>query len=170
VSPGLVGLVYHGMSGVGKSRAAEYFAGLVRARGGRALYRTASHYLSKWVGEGSATLRADFAVLEAAFRETGVRSLLVVDELEAIALDRGHAAALQAGHLDVLDTLLHLLTQTGVRMIGISNVADRYLETALTRGGRLRILPFPETLGAGEVAALVERCLDGVPLGGGDVP
>jgi hypothetical protein len=163
-SPGLVGLVYHGSSGVGKSRAADYIAGLVRGRGGRALYRTASHYLSKWVGEGSATLRADFALLERAFRESGVRPLLVIDELEAIALDRGQSAALQAGHLDVLDTLLHLLTRSGVRMIGISNVADRHLDAALLRDGRLRVVPFPRTLRADEVAALVERCLAGVPL------
>jgi len=160
----LVGLVFHGPTGCGKSTVAELFVSAVRARGGQALYRTASHYLSKWVGDGAAKLRADFARLDAAFAETRVRPLLVIDELEAIALDRSHPAALNGGYLDVLDTLLSLLTRTEARMIGISNVANRYLETALVRDGRLRIVPFPATLEPEQVTTLVAKCLDGVPL------
>ncbi len=160
----VVGVVFQGTTGCGKTMLAQYLVGKVRERGGRALYRTASHYLSKWVGEGAATLRADFAVLDASFKETGVRPLLVVDELEAIALDRSHAAALTGGHLDVLDTLLSLLTRTDARMIGISNVADRLIETALLRDGRLRVVAFPPTLQPEQVAALVAQCLANVPL------
>jgi SpoVK/Ycf46/Vps4 family AAA+-type ATPase len=139
----------------------------VRARGGRALSRTASFYLSKWVGEGAAHLRADFALLDASFAETGVRSLLVIDELEAIALDRSQAWTLNRGHLDVLDTLLERLTHSQTRMIGISNVADRFLDTALVRDGRLPILRFPPALEPEQVTALVARCLARVPLAAG---
>jgi hypothetical protein len=160
----LVGLVFHGPAGCGKSTVAEYFAGEVRERGGRTLYRTASHYLSKWVGHGAALLRADFAALDAAFADTGVRPLLVIDELEAIAVDRSHAFALAGGHLDVLDTLLSILTRTEVRMIGISNVTNRVLDTALLRDGRLRVVPFPATVGPEQLATLVAQCLAGVRL------
>lgn len=162
----LVGCVFQGPSGCGKSTLAEVLVNEVRRRGGRALYRTASYYLVKWVGEGAANLRADFALLDASYRETGVRPLLVVDELEAIALDRTQAGALAAGHLDVLDTLLSLLTRTEARMIGISNVANRFLESALLRDGRLRMVRFPSTLGAEQVAVLVAKTLSGVPLAG----
>ena len=55
----------------------------------------------------------------------GLRCATRADELEAIAVDRTHAAALHGGYLDVLDTLLSLLTRTGARMIGISNVTNR---------------------------------------------
>src|SRR5205823_1792149 len=99
-----------------------------------ALYRTASHYLSKWGGEGSAIMRADFAFLDASYEKTGVRPLLVVDELEAIALDRQHGWTLNGGHLDVLDTLLSLLTRSSARMIGISNIADRRRHRAAHAG------------------------------------
>jgi hypothetical protein len=163
-SPALRGLVFQGVPGCGKTKVAQYFMGHVRARGGRALYRTASDYLSKWVGEGSATLRRDFDLLDAAYRERGVRSLLVIDELEAIALDRAHPAALAGGHLDVLDTLLARVTRSDTRVIGISNVAHRILETALTRGGRLRIVPFPATLTPEQVTTLVAQGLAGVEL------
>jgi hypothetical protein len=161
---GCVGAVFNGRPGCGKSLVAELVVGEVRRRGGKALYRTASHYLSKWVGEGAATLRADFALLDAAHAETGVRPLLVVDELEAIALDRTHPWTLAGGHLDVLDTLLGLLTRSRARMIGISNLADRFLDTALVRDGRLPIIRFPPTLGPEEVVALVGKCLARVPL------
>jgi SpoVK/Ycf46/Vps4 family AAA+-type ATPase len=160
----LIGCVFQGPSGCGKSTLAEVFVNEVRHRGGKALYRTASHYLVKWVGDGAANLRADFALLEASYRESGVRPLLVVDELEAIALDRTQAGGLAAGHLDVLDTLLSLLTRTEARMIGISNVADRFLESALLRDGRLRMVRFPSTLGPEQVARLVAATLGGVPL------
>ena len=158
------GVVLAGPSGCGKSLVADYFVGRVRARGGCALVRTASSFLSKWVGEGACRLRADFAALDRAHDETGVRPLLVVDELEAIALDRSQGFMLHGGYLDVLDTLLALLTRSKARMIGISNVADRYLDTALTRDGRLPIVQFPPTLDAAEVATLVTKCLAGVPL------
>jgi hypothetical protein len=164
VNRALVGLLFSGASGTGKSTVAEYFVCSVRQRGGRALYRTASHYLSKWVGEGAANLRADFAALEASLEATGVRPLLVIDELEAIAVDRSHVSALNPGHLEVLDTLLSLLTRTEARVIGISNVANRFLETALTRDGRLRIVAFPSALRPEQVSALVVQCLAGVPL------
>jgi ATP-dependent 26S proteasome regulatory subunit len=155
-----------GPPGCGKSLVGDFLVGEVRRRGGKALYRTASHYLVKWVGEGAAALRADFALLEAAHAETGVRPLLVVDELEAIALDRMHAWTLNGGHLDVLDTLLGVLTRSSVRMIGISNLADRHLDAALVRDGRLPIVRFPATLGPDGVAALVANCLAHVPLAG----
>jgi hypothetical protein len=158
------GFLFCGPTGTGKSMLAEYFVQCVRARGGRALSRTAGHYLSRWVGEGPAALRADLATLDAAFAESGVRPLLVVDELEAIALDRTQQGALHAGYLDVLDELLGLLTRTEARMIGISNVGDRFLDPALTRAGRLRLVQFPTTLGPEGIAALVARCLAGVPL------
>jgi ATPase family associated with various cellular activities (AAA) len=164
VDPALVGVVYHGPTGTAKSSVARHYVSAVRRRGGRALYRTASNYLSHWVGDGSAALRADFEVLDAAYAETGVRSLLVIDELEAIALDRHHPAALHGGFLDVLDTLLSYLTRTHTRMIGITNVGDRLLEQALTRGGRLRMLSFPATLTPEQTTALVARTLAGVPL------
>jgi hypothetical protein len=160
----LVGAVFHGAPGTGKSMVAEYFVEQVRARGGRALYRTAGHYLSRWVGDGPAALRADFATLDAAFAETGVRPLLIVDELEAIALDRLHRGAMHAGYLEVLDELLGLLTRTDARMIGISNVGDRYLDQGLVRSGRLHLVPFPATLGPEGVAAVVSKCLAGVSL------
>ncbi len=158
------GFILQGVPGSGKTLVAEYLVGETRRRGGRALYRTASYYLSKWVGVGSARVRDDFALLEAAFRETGVRPLLVVDELEAIALDRSHASGLGGGHLDVLDTLLSSLNGTEVRMIGISNVANRIVDTALMRAGRLRVISFPSALDAGQTAALVAKCLSGVRL------
>jgi hypothetical protein len=167
----LVGYCLQGPTGCGKSRVAQVLASEVRARGGRAIERTASHYLTKWVGEGSALMRADFAVLDAAWNETGVRPLLVIDEIEAVTLDRRGAAALNApGYLDVLDTLLHLLTRTPARVLGISNVADRAVDTALQRDGRLPLLHVPATLGAEHVADLVARCLAGVPLDGGTAP
>jgi energy-coupling factor transporter ATP-binding protein EcfA2 len=164
VNRALAGVVLQGPTGCGKSTVAEYFVGAVRQRGGRALYRTASHYLSKWVGEGAARLRADFERLDDAYRDTKVRPLLVIDELEAIALDRSQPWALNAGHLEVLDTLLSLLTRTEARMVGISNVANRYLEAALVRDGRLRVVCFPATLGPEQVATLVAKCLAGIPL------
>src|SRR5262245_2411249 len=164
VDPALVGVVYHGATGTAKSSVAQHYVWTIRQRGGRALYRTASNYLSRWVGDGSAALRADFAALDAAYAETGVRPLLVIDELEAIALDRHHPAALHGGFLDVLDTLLSYLTRTSARMIGITNVGDRLLEQALTRGGRLRMIPFPATLSPDQVTALVARTLEGVAL------
>ena len=160
----LAGLVFQGAPGCGKTMLAEYLIAAVRARGGRALYRTASHYLSMWVGQGAASLRADFARLDEAYAESGVRPLLVIDELEAIALDRSHPAALSAGFLDVLTTLLSLLTRSETRMIGISNVANRVLEVALTRDGRLRMVEFPPTLAAKQVERLVASSLAGVPL------
>ena len=95
-----------------------------RDAGGRVLYRTASYYLNKFVGEGAARMRADFEALEDAYRETGVRSLLVIDEIEAIALDRTLATGTHAGYLDVLDTLLSLVTRSEVRILGISNLAS----------------------------------------------
>jgi hypothetical protein len=164
-SPALVGVALAGQPGVGKTLVADYCASLVRSRGGRALYRTGSHYLSKWVGEGAAVMRADFAVLENAYEETGVRPLLIIDELEAIAVDRSHMTALQGGYLDILDTLLSLLTHTKARMIGISNLTTRLVDTALTRDGRLYPLRFPATLDAEQVATLATRCLAGMPLG-----
>jgi hypothetical protein len=160
------GVVFQGVAGCGKTLLAYHVAGRVRARGGRALVRTASYYLSKWVGEGAATLRADFAALDASFEDTGVRPLLVVDELEAIALDRRQGLMLNAGHLDVLDTLLAVLGRSHARMIGISNVADRFLDTALTRAGRLPIIRFPATLTPEQVVTLVSSCLARVPLAG----
>ena len=162
--PGLVGAVFQGPAGCGKSKVATLLVCQVRARGGCALYRTASHYLSKWVGEGSAIMRADFAFLDASYEKTGVRPLLVVDELEAIALDRQHGWTLNGGHLDVLDTLLSLLTRSTARMIGISNIADRFLDTALVREGRIPIVPFPPRLEPEQVAALVAKRLARVPL------
>ena len=162
----LTGFVFQGVPGCGKSMVAEYLTGRVRQRGGRALVRTASHFLSKWVGEGSARLRADVSLLDASYVESGVRPLLIIDELEAIALDRSQPRALGEGHLDVLDTLLSLLTRTEARVIGISNVADRFLETALLRDGRLRIIPFPPTLNPEQVTALVIKCLAGLSLRG----
>jgi hypothetical protein len=161
---GLVGAVLQGPPGCAKTLVAEYVASLVRARGGKTLYRTASHYLSKWVGEGSAHMRGDFALLEAAYAETGIRPLLVIDELEAIGLDRSQGHMLQGGHLDVLDTLLASLTRSPVRVIGISNVADRFLDAALVRAGRLPVIPFPSVLSEDQVTALVARSLAGVAL------
>jgi hypothetical protein len=151
-------------AGCGKSMVADYLVGATRARGGQARVRTASWYLSKWVGDGSARMRADFAVLDRACDETGIRSLLVIDELEAIALDRSQGFMLNGGYLDVLDTLLALLTRSKTRMIGISNVGDRYVDTALTRDGRLPIVRLPVTLDAPQVATLVARCLQNVAL------
>lgn len=165
-SRALVGFVFHGVHGSGKTLVADYLVSTVRQRGGRALYRMASHYLSKWVGEGAGNLRADFEMLEAAYAESGVRPLLVIDELEAIAVDRTHPWALSGGHLDVLDTLLGLLTRSKARMIGISNLADRVLDAALLRDGRLPILRFPATIDAPQVEALVARCLRRAPLAG----
>jgi hypothetical protein len=49
-------------------------------------------------------------------------------------------------------------------MIGISNVANRFLETALLRDGRLRVVMFPPTLTAVQVEELVAKCLAGVRL------
>ncbi len=109
-------------------------------------------------------MRADFAFLDASYEKTGVRPLLVVDELEAIALDRQHGWTLNGGHLDVLDTLLSLLTRSSARMIGISNIADRFLDTALVREGRIPIVPFPPRLEPEQVAALVAKRLARVPL------
>lgn len=163
-SRAMVGFVFHGVQGSGKSLVADFVVSAVRRRGGRALYRMASHYLSKWVGEGAAKLRADFAALDTAYAETGVRPLLVIDELEAIALERTHPGALNGGYLDVLDTLLGLLTRSQTRMIGISNLANRFLDAALVRDGRLPILRFPATLGPEQVATLVAQCLVRVPL------
>jgi hypothetical protein len=162
-----VGAVFLGVAGCGKSLVADMVATAVRARGGLALSRTASFYLSKWVGEGAGRLRADFARLDAAFAETGVRPLLVIDELEAIALDRSQAWTLNRGHVDVLDTLLERLTHCQTRMIGISNVADRFLDAALVRDGRLPIVRFPAALEPEQVSALVARCLARVPLAAG---
>jgi ATP-dependent 26S proteasome regulatory subunit len=89
----------------------------------------------------------------------------VVDEIEAIAVDRTQtASALAGGHLDVLDTLLSLLTRTEARMIGISNVANRYVDGALLRAGRLRLIPFPAVLEPAQVAALFAKRLAAVPL------
>lgn len=158
------GFILQGVPGSGKTMVAEYLATLVRGRGGRALYRTASYYLSKWVGEGSARIREDFALLETAFKETGIRPLLIIDELEGIAIDRSHASALSGGHLDVLDTLLSALNGTEARMIGISNVANRFVDAALMRAGRLRVVSFPPALNAEQAAVLVAKCLSGVPL------
>lgn len=164
VARGVVGAVLQGPPGCAKTLVAEYVASLVRARGGTALYRTASHYLSKWVGQGAGILRTDFSLLEESYAKTGVRPLLVIDELEAIALDRSHGWTLRGGHLDVLDTLLSRLTRTSVRVIGISNVADRFLDSALVRAGRLPVIAFPPTLDAEQVTALVARMLANVPL------
>jgi hypothetical protein len=60
--------------------------------------------------------------------------------------------------------LLALLTRSKTRMIGISNVGDRYVDTALTRDGRLPIVRLPATLDAAQVADLVTRCLQNVTL------
>lgn len=158
------GAVLCGPPGCGKSLVADYFVDCIRARGGMALVRTASSFLSKWVGEGAARLRTDFAALDRAWEESGVRPLLVIDELEAIALDRSQGFMLHGGYLDVLDTLLALLTRSKVRLIGISNLADRYLDTALMRDGRLPIVQLPPTLDAAQVATLVAKCLARVPL------
>jgi hypothetical protein len=159
-----VGVVLAGPPGSGKSLVADYIASRVRARGGQAVVRTASSYLIKWVGDGSAKLRSEIAALEKSWGETGVRPLLVIDELEAIALDRSQGLGLHGGTLDVLDTLLALLTRSNVRMIGISNVADRYLDTALLRDGRLPIVQLPATLDARGVARVVANCLANVAL------
>ncbi len=161
------GVVLIGPPGCGKSTVADYLVGRVRAAGGRALVRTASSYLSKWVGSGSGRVRSDMAALERAYEETGVRPLLVVDELEAIALDRSQGHMLHGGFLDVLDTLLTLLPRTNARMIGISNVGDRYLDAALVRDGRLPIVQLPGTLTPSQVTSLVARCLARVRLEGG---
>lgn len=161
------GVVLVGPPGCGKSLLADFMVGAVRARGGRALVRTASSYLSKWVGDGAARMRADFAALDRAWEETGVRPLLVVDELEGIALDRSQGFMLHGGYLDVLDTLLAVLTRSQARMIGISNVGDRWVDTALTRDGRLPLVRLPATLDAAGVAALVTRCLARVALDAG---
>jgi hypothetical protein len=167
VSGAYVGACFYGPTGCGKSLLSEWVIGRVRAAGGRVIARTASHYLSRWVGQGAAALRKDFESLDAAWTETGVRPLLVIDELEAVALDRTLAVGIHAGSLDVLDTLLHLLTHTPGRVIGISNVARRVIDPALLRDGRLRPVGFPATLTAVQVTRLVERCLEGVPLAGG---
>jgi hypothetical protein len=159
-----VGVVLSGVPGSGKSLIADYVVARVRGRGGLALVRTASSYLSKWVGEGARRLREDFAALDTAYATTGVRPLLVIDELEAIALDRSQGFMLHGGHLDVLDTLLALLTRSKARMIGISNVADRYIDTALTRDGRLPVLQLRPTLDPEQVASLVAKSLTGVRL------
>jgi hypothetical protein len=164
IDGGTRGVVFSGVPGCGKTLLACRFLDEVRGRGGLALYRTASFYLSKWVGDGAARLRADFAALDAAFAESRVRPLLVIDELEAIALDRLHAGALSPGHLDVLNELLSLTTRTEARVIGISNVANRVLDSALTRSGRLRIVEFPATLAREQTATLVAKRLAGVPL------
>jgi hypothetical protein len=164
----IVGYCFQGVTGAGKSLLAQCLMSEVRARGGRALARTSSYYLSKWVGEGSERLRADFAMLESAYGESGIRPLLVIDELEAIALDRNIAAGAHAGYLDVLDTLLHELTRTSARVIGISNVAGRLIDPALERDGRLPLLPFPPTLTAAQVAAIVAKRLARVSLAAGD--
>jgi SpoVK/Ycf46/Vps4 family AAA+-type ATPase len=143
---------------------ADYLVGVVRARGGHALVRTASSFLSKWVGSGASRMRRDFSALDRAYEDTGVRPLLVIDEIEAIALDRSQGFMLHGGYLDVLDTLLALLTRSKARMIGISNVGDRFVDTALTRDGRLPIVRLPGTLDAAQVATLVARRLARVPL------
>jgi hypothetical protein len=158
------GAVLCGPPGCGKSLLADYFVDRTRASGGTALVRTASSFLSKWVGEGAARLRADFMTLDRAWEESGVRPLLVIDELEAIALDRSQGFMLHGGYLDVLDTLLALLTRSQARLIGISNLADRYLDTALTRDGRLPIVQLPHTLDAAQVATLVAKSLTRIPL------
>jgi hypothetical protein len=49
-------------------------------------------------------------------------------------------------------------------MIGISNVADRYIDTALTRDGRLPVLQLRPTLDPEQVASLVAKSLTGVRL------
>ena len=168
VQGSLVGYCLQGPTGCGKTRVAQLFAAEVRRRGGLAIERTASDYLSKWVGEGAERLRADFCALDAHWDETGVRPLLVIDEIEAIALDRRQGPGSNTpGYIDVLDTLLHYLTRTSARVLGISNVADRLVDSALQRDGRLPLLAFPATLKAPEVADLVARRLAGVPLDGG---
>ncbi len=158
------GALFQGIAGTGKTELARLLMQQVRDRGGRALYRTASHYLSKWVGEGAALLRADTQLLDSAYRESGVRPLLVIDELEAIAIDRSHAAALTGGHLDVLGTLLSVVSTTNARVIGISNVGDRWIDHALTRAGRLRPIVFPRTASPDGAATIVASCLAGVAL------
>jgi len=167
-SRGVVGVLFQGEPGTGKSELAQFFAGEVRRRGGQALYRTGPSYLSKWVGVGAAALRADFAFLEESYHATGIRPLLVIDEMESIGLDRRNLHGTGAGHLEVLGELMGIIPRTPVRIIAISNVANRMIDPALLRSGRLRVLSFPTALDPDGVAALGARCLGDVPLVVGD--
>jgi len=162
IDPGLTGRLLEGPPGCGKTLVALLLMQTVRERGGAALYRTGSYFLNAWVGGGPRLLRQDFEALEASYQETGVRPLLVIDELEAIALSRTSPTGSHGGYVDVLDELLGLLTRSPVRVLGISNVARTLIDPALLREGRLQVLRFPETLAPEQVVTLVERTLAGV--------
>ena len=158
------GFILQGVPGSGKTLVAEYLVGQTRRRGGRALYRTASYYLSKWVGVGSARVRDDRPARSRLQRDRRSPASGRRRARSDRALPPRTPRGLGGGHLDVLDTLLSSLNGTEVRMIGISNVANRIVDTALMRAGRLRVISFPSALDAGQTAALVAKCLSGVHL------
>jgi hypothetical protein len=64
----------------------------------------------------------------------------------------------------VLGTLLSVVSTTNARVIGISNVGDRWIDHALTRAGRLRPIVFPSTATPDAAARIVANCLSGIAL------
>lgn len=158
------GILFHGASGCGKTKAADC---LGSSLGLPMIKVRAADVLDKWLGGSEAAIRSLFKRARAA-----APSILLFDEIDAIASNRAHNGATVDVMSRLLSTLLNEMDGVSsglgskVFVIACTNRLET-LDAALLRPGRLEEHILLETPGLHDIKDLLHHGLARAPLGKG---
>ena len=155
------GVLFHGQSGCGKTKAAKCLASSLELS---MIHVRASDILDKWLGGSEALLRSVFARARAS-----APCILFIDEIDAVACNRAESDSDDSSSR-ILSTLLNEMdgvssgTTNGPILVVACTNRIRALDTALLRPGRLQeqFELLPPT--ADDVSAMLLNYLKNIPI------